>query len=87
MRLLTPAASSVPTDDVIAHTRQVFDSSAANEDDRVLLQVVADARNIDGTFHSVYKVNTGDFAQSGIGLFGRHRTHCRADAALLRALL
>src|SRR5215468_4061198 len=35
-------------DDVIAHAGQVFDAAAADEHDGVLLQVVADARDVGG---------------------------------------
>ena len=33
-------------DDVVAHAREIPDSAAANENDRVLLQIVADAGDI-----------------------------------------
>src|SRR5512142_2615780 len=39
------------TDDVVANARQVLDPAAADEHDRVLLQVVALARNVGGDFH------------------------------------
>src|SRR3954447_13403587 len=35
-----------PADDLVAHARQVLDAAAAHEHDRVLLQVVALARDV-----------------------------------------
>ena len=59
--ILAASASSVvntrcvqgSTNDVIAHTWQVLDSTAPYQDDRVLLQVVAFPRNVRGYFHSI----------------------------------
>ena len=53
----------------------------------MLLQVMADARDVAGTFDLVRQTNTGDFAQSGVRLFGRRGFDAQADTALLRALL
>src|ERR1700754_3261326 len=39
--------------DVVAHARQVLDAAAAHEHDRVLLEVVALARDVDRDLHPV----------------------------------
>src|SRR5438094_9176653 len=48
--LAPPGAGRVEgtADHVVADTGEVFDASAADQDHRVLLQVVADARNVGG---------------------------------------
>jgi hypothetical protein len=48
---------------VVSHTRQVFDSTAANENNRVLLQVVAFATNVGGYFIAVSKPYTTNLTQ------------------------
>jgi hypothetical protein len=40
-------------DDVIADARQILDTAAANQDDRVLLQVVAFSGDIGSDFNAV----------------------------------
>jgi hypothetical protein len=76
-----------PTDNVIPHARQVTDSATTNQHDRVFLQVVAFARDVDRHFLLVGKPNTRDLSQGGVRLFRCHRTDLQADAALLGALL
>ena len=73
--------------DMIANAGQVLDTAAADQDNRVLLKVVADAGDVCRTFFKVGQAHTGNFPKCGIGLFGRHRTDCKAHAALLGALL
>ena len=63
---------------------QVLDPAAADEHDRVLLQVVPDARDVGRDLHLVGQAHAGDLAQRGVRLLGRHRAHLKADAALLR---
>jgi len=45
---------------VITDTREVTDTAAADEHDRVLLQVVALTRDVSSNFDAVDKANTGD---------------------------
>src|SRR5439155_4980870 len=71
-------------DDVVLDRGQVLDPAAADEHDRVLLQVVADARDVGRDLHLVGQAHARDLAQRGVRLLGRHRPHLEAHAALLR---
>src|SRR3982751_787058 len=74
-----------PADDLVAHARQVLDAAAANEHDRVLLQVVALARDVARDLHAVRQPHAGDLPQSRVRLLRRGRVDARADAAALRS--
>src|SRR5690349_173892 len=74
-------------DDVIADARQVLHSAAADHDDRVLLQVVADPRDIRGHLEPVRQPDPRHFPESGVRLLRRRRVHANAHAALLRTPL
>src|SRR5947209_9532979 len=52
-----------PADDVITNAREIFDAAAAYEHHRMLLQIVADARNVRGYFFAVGQPYTRDFTQ------------------------
>src|SRR5664279_2994164 len=71
--------------DVISHAGQVLDAAAADEHDRVLLQVVAHAWDISRHFNLVCQANARDFTQGRIRLLGRSRVNPRADSPPLRA--
>src|ERR1700735_3138662 len=73
--------------DVVAHARQVLDAAAADHDDRVLLQVMALARDVADHLEAVGEAHLGDLAQRRVRLLRRRRVDARAHAALLRALL
>src|SRR3954470_3140957 len=68
---------------LVAKARQVADASAANQDDRVLLEVVPFTRNVGTDLHAVRQPHAGDLAQRRIRLLGRGRIDTRADTALL----
>src|SRR5262245_37826434 len=74
--------------DLIAHTRQIADTAAAHQHDRVLLQVVPFTRDIDRDLAAVRQANAGDLPQGRVGLLGRHRaddeTHTLLEAVLLQ---
>ena len=55
-------------DDVVTNTGQVLDTAAADQNHGVLLQVVADAGDVSGNFHTVGQANTSDLTQCGVGL-------------------
>src|SRR5215468_6068226 len=74
-------------DDVVANAGEILDAAAADQDDRVLLQVVPLARDVRRDLHTVGQPHARDLAQRGVGLLGRRGVHAGADAALLRALL
>ena len=66
-------------DDMIADARQVADTSAANYNGAVLLEVVVDSGNVGGYFLAVCQPDTCDFSQSGVGFFGRLGPYNQAD--------
>jgi hypothetical protein len=71
--------------DVVAHTRQILDATAANQHHRVLLQIVAFAADVAGHFLAVGQADTRNLAQRGIGLLRRRGVDAGTNAALLRA--
>ena len=74
-------------DDLLADTGKVADATTADEDDRVLLQVVTDARDVGRDLDARAEAHTGDLAQSGVRLLRGRGVHARAHAATLRAPL
>src|SRR6478752_8558161 len=72
---------------VIAHTRKVAHTAAADKHDRVLLQVVAFTRDVADDFALVGQANLGNLAQSRVRLLRGGGIDTGADAALLRVLL
>src|SRR6478609_6659870 len=70
--------------DVVAHARQVLHAAAADHDDRVLLQVMALARDVADYFKPVGEPHLCNLAQSRVRLLRRRRVNARADTALLR---
>src|SRR3972149_201247 len=71
-------------DDVVLDRGEVLHPAAAHEHDRVLLQVVADARDVGRDLHLVGEPHARDLAQRRVRFLGRHRAHLEADATLLR---
>src|SRR4051812_43914604 len=59
-----PGRVERPANHLVADARQVLDAAAAYEDDRVLLKIVALARDVARHFHPVGEANTSDLAQS-----------------------
>src|SRR5207245_8392579 len=70
-------------DDVILDRRQVGDAATAHEHDGVLLQVVADPRDVRGDFHLIGEADSRDLPERGIRLLRGHGADDRADATLL----
>src|SRR3954464_4819787 len=70
--------------DVVAHAGEVLDAAAADEHDRVLLQVVAFAADVADHLEAVGQAHLRHFPERGVGLLGRRRIDARAHAALLR---
>src|SRR6185503_14190144 len=68
--------------DVVADARQVAHAAAADEHDRVLLQVVAFARDVGRGLAAARKAHAGDLPEGGVRLLGRHRLHDEAHAPL-----
>src|SRR5262245_7133779 len=82
-----PAGVQRAAHDVVAHAGKVLHAAPADEHDRVLLQVVALARDVGSHLNAVREPHTRDLAERGVRLLRRRRVDARADAALLRARL
>src|SRR5690606_25420171 len=72
--------------DVVTHTGQVLHTTAANEHDRVFLQVVAFTTDVRNDFVAVGETHLGDLTQSGVRLLGSGGVHTCADTTTLRAV-
>src|SRR5690606_30832900 len=72
---------------VVTHTGKILDATAADQNDRVLLQVVAFATDIADHLETVGKAHLGDLAQSRIRLLRSRCVDARAHASTLRAVL
>src|SRR6187551_2807421 len=70
--------------DLVADAWQILDPAAADEHNRVLLQVVALPGDVGGDLHPVGEAHTGDLAQGRVRLLRRYRGDTGADAAPLR---
>src|SRR5262249_31059626 len=68
----------------VANARQILHAAAADHDDRVLLQVMALARDVADHLEAVGEAHLGDLAQRRVRLLRRRRIDARADPALLR---
>src|SRR3954463_5168272 len=70
--------------DLVADARQILDAAAAHEHDRVLLQVVALARDVRGDLHAVGQPDARDLAKRRVRLLRSGRVDARAHSAPLR---
>src|SRR3954452_1828744 len=75
------------TQDVVAHAGQIFYAAAADHHHRMLLQIVALARDVADDLEPVGEPHLRDLTQGGVRLLRRRGVDACADAALLRALL
>src|SRR5690606_36993520 len=71
---------------VVAHAGQVLDSAAADQDHRVLLQVVAFAADVRDDLVTVGQAHLGDLPEGRVRLLRGGGVDARADAAALRAV-
>src|SRR3989475_1241182 len=71
-------------DDLVPDARQVLDTAASDEDDGVLLEIVALARDVGRDLHLVRQADARDLPKGRVRLLRGMREHARADAALLR---
>src|ERR1700756_5082350 len=74
-------------DDLVTDAGQVAHAPAAHQHDRVLLQVVPDARDVRGDLDLAGQPDPRHLAQRRVGLLRRRRVDARAHAPALRALL
>src|SRR3954454_19452621 len=74
-------------DDLVADTGEILHPAAADEHDRVLLEVVTDARDVGRDLDAARQAHAGDLAEGGGRLLGRGGVDAGADAAALRGAL
>ena len=72
---------------VISNTREILNSTATNQHNRVLLKIVAFATDIAGDFESIGQPDSSDFPHRGVRLLRRGGIHAGANAAFLRAAI
>src|SRR3712207_8750174 len=65
-------------DDLVAHAGEVLHAAAAHEHHRVLLQVVADARDVRGHLDATGEADASDLAQRRVQILRRRRVHAGA---------
>src|SRR5699024_6620760 len=75
------------TDDAVTHTREVLDTTAAHEHQRVLLQVVSLAGDVGRHLGAVAELHTSDLAHRRVRLLRGGGVHAGAHAGLLRVRL
>src|SRR5437867_6011121 len=78
-----PGGVERPPDDVIADPGEILHAAAPDHDDRVLLQIVADARDVRRDFEPVRQPHPSDLAERGVRLLGRRRVDADADTPFL----
>ena len=74
-------------DDLVANAGEVLHPTAAHEHDRVLLEVVALARDVGGDLLAARQAHAGDLAEGGVRLLGGVGEHAGAHTAPLRRAL
>jgi hypothetical protein len=62
-------------DDVIPNSRKVLHPPPSNENNGVLLEVVANPRDISSNFHSIGQPYPGNLSKCGIRFFGSGRIY------------
>ena len=75
------------TNDVITNTRQITYTTAADQNNRVFLQVVADTGNVGRSLHTVGKTYSCNLSHCGVRLLRAGGRHLGANASLLRCRL
>src|SRR5262245_1691205 len=68
-----------PANDLVADARDVLDATAANKDQRVLLQVVPLTGDVARHLEPVREADPGDLPQRRVRLLRRHGGNPRAD--------
>ena len=71
------------TNYLISNSRQVTNTTATDEHNRVLLKIVTLAGNIYGDFFAIRQSHASNFPQCRVRLFRRHRADLQANPLLL----
>lgn len=87
MASLHPACIECSANDVITNAGQVLHTTAADQHNGVLLQVMPFSRNVGVYFHSVGEAYTSHLPQSRVRLLRAHRPHACADPSSLRTAM
>src|SRR5690349_4388005 len=74
-------------DDLVADTGEVLHPAAADEHDRVLLEVVTDTRDVSGDLDAAGETHAGDLPEGGVRLLRGGGVDAGADASALRRSL
>src|ERR687885_2599875 len=74
-------------DDLVAHAGEVLHATAAHEHHRVLLQVVADTRDVGGHLDATGEADTSDLAQRRVRLLRRGCVHAGSHPEAARGTL
>ena len=86
---LVPAVNTegvvAAADHVVSHAWKISYTSATNEHDGVLLEVVAFAADVGGNFLAVGQANSSNLTKCRVWLLWRYRSYLKAHATLLRA--
>jgi hypothetical protein len=72
------------TDDMISYAGEVLDPSAADKDNGVFLEIVADTRNIGGHLDTIGQSDASNFSKGGIGFLGGGCINSNANTPFLR---
>ena len=72
------------SDDVVTHTGEILNSSASDENNRVLLKVMTDTGDISCHFVSVSELDSGDLSHCGVRLLRCSRSYRCAYSSFLR---
>src|SRR3954451_17431889 len=70
-------------DDLVADTGEVLHPAAADEHDRVLLEVVADTRDVSGDLDAARQAHAGNLAEGRVRLLRGRGVDAGADTASL----
>src|SRR5207249_189590 len=76
-----------PPDHLVADAWEVLHPTPSDQHDRVLLEVVADARDVRGDLHARGQADASHLAEGRVRLLRRGRVHARAHAPPLRRRL
>ncbi len=69
---------------MVSYTWEILHTTTADEDDRVLLEIVAFAADVADSFLTIRETDLRDLSESGVWFLWGHGVYLRTDTALLR---